>query len=462
MSPSGWVLGVIHRRMEDADRAPADAQRRLHRALSRALAGTEVAQLQSPRALETLEGYKRALRVTEHTDYASLISADMHGDRRPGRFERRRTQTFGHTSSGRYVPFTRGHIRGFRRFSARASAQAVAGLGLHALLDTRTLMIQGNLEVHHTETGARAGYSSAVMVDRTPWLIRRRMLPGAAALRAPTLEDRVERLTTCLLQHRPRVSRGFRSSWWVCSAPCSRGPRRDAVRDALHQVVAYAWSGTVLGPYRAFLSSVFSDRVRFLDAVSATEGPLGIAAGPAGLYRPALNDALLVFEDVQDPEDRRLAHELVVGRRYSVLLGSFAGLLGYRTHDVIEVHDARPLRFSLVPRRLDVERAWAALGSGVSDFSLYRPVSGPARLLVESSGALPEVALAEVAELAGASSVVPVFVPEGHLARSLLKASLTGLVKKPWMHASAQIHSALLDGAADAEPAEWGAAAWEM
>ncbi|MBI4815815.1 MAG: GH3 auxin-responsive promoter family protein [Deltaproteobacteria bacterium] len=439
-----WVLGTLYRRLEAADRAPRAAQRDLHERLSRALFGTAIASLQDPRALADLESYRRFVRPTTHADIAPLVE---HAMLRPIRnaFERGVTRSFGHTSSGRkHVAFTRGHVRTFKAFSATALAEAVCGLGLDELLEGRTLMIQSSLEVSRTPGGALAGYSSGVMLEHTPWLLKRRLLPNSAALLAPTIDARLSAIEHALLTERPKAITGIPEHVVGVLRRLMEGSRAREVTDALRGVRVYAWSGTSLGPYRRFFDEHLAQNARFVDAVSATEGPLGIHAGMPGLYRPALTSSLLLFVPPDDPSDRRFADELEPGRKYEVWLGSFAGLLGYRTGDVIEVDSVRPLRFRLAPRSLDIDRTWAALGTHVTDFCVYHPPqSDRATMLVESPRSLSPDVLGSVARILGVAEVEARLLAEGTLAKAALAATFEGLIKRPWFHRRPEVHALL-------------------
>jgi GH3 auxin-responsive promoter len=165
------------------------------------------------------------------------------------------------------------------------------------------------------------------------------------------------------------------------------------------------------------------------DVVSATEGAMGLQAERLGVYRPALARSLMLFADVDDPSDRRFAWELIAGREYDVLLGSFSGLQGYRVGDRVRVVSAKPLRFSLVPRGVDVGATWGLLGAGATDFCAYLdPSTRALRLLVE--GKEPPA----LAPRRAASDASVRLVDAGRIARAAVALTLRGVAKLPRIH----------------------------
>lgn len=428
-------LRWVHHRSCTADADPRAAQERVHRRLGRALRGTRVADVQDARIWESLDRYRRYVRTTTYADHAALVDSAMRSEPCAGVFEHGPTTAFGHSStSKKYVPFTRGHIGAFRGLQADVLAELVVGRGLSQVIASPSLVIQGSLEVERTH-GVLSGYSSAVMVDRTPWLLKRRLLPTQADLQIPDLDARVERIGRVLLERRPRVLTGMPEFVVGVLRALLAGPDAARVRDALRGIDVYAWSGMALGPYRAFFDEHLAPGFRMFDVVSATEGAMGLQAERLGVYRPALARSLMLFADVDDPSDRRFAWELIAGREYDVLLGSFSGLQGYRVGDRVRVVSAKPLRFSLVPRGVDVGATWGLLGAGATDFCAYLdPSTRALRLLVEGKEPPALATIAALAARLGASDASVRLVDAGRIARAAVALTLRGVAKLPRIH----------------------------
>ncbi len=435
-------LRWVHRRSSAADADPRAAQEHLHRRIGRALRGTRVAELQDARIWDSLDRYRRYVRTTSYADHEALIADAMGGEPRVGVFERSATTAFGHSStSKKYVPFTRAHIAGFRGLQADVLADLVVRRDLPQVLSSPSLVVQGSLELARSH-GVLSGYSSAVMVERTPWLLKRRLLPSQADLQIPDLDARAAQIGRALLERRPRVLTGMPEFVVGVLRTLLDRPDAERVREALRAIDVYAWSGMSLGPYRAFFDEHLAPGCKLFDVVSATEGAIGIQAERLGVYRPALARSLLLFANVDDPTDRRFAWELLEGRDYEILLGSFAGLHGYRVGDRVRVVSAKPLRFELLPRAVDVDATWALLGAASTDFCAYLdPSTRALRLLVEGSEPPAIAAIAELAARLGASDASVKLVGVGRIARAAVALTLRGVVKLPRLHSRPDVQA---------------------
>ncbi|HEY2518123.1 MAG TPA: GH3 auxin-responsive promoter family protein [Polyangiaceae bacterium] len=437
-------LRRTQRRADAADGSPRAAQEALHRRMAQAIRGTRAAAIQDPRVWEGLEGYRRHLRPTSYDDYRALVE-EARSSPVPGTFERRVTTAFGHSSSGKkFVPFTRAHIDTFRAFQMDSVAELAIGQGMGELLGATSLMIQGSLEVARSDAGVLSGYSSAVMVERTPWLLKRRLLPSPEALRSPDPEARAAAIGRALIEKKPTLLTGMPEFVVGMLQQLLAGPDRDRVRDALRGIRAYAWSGMSVGAYRPFLDEHLGPGCRYFDVVSATEGPLGIQSGALGVYRPALGRSLLLFAPPHDLDDRRFAWELEEGATYTVLLGSFAGLHGFRVGDRIRVVQARPLRFELLPRTIDVGATCALLGEDTSDLCAYLdPRTRVLRLLVEGVRPPSLAALRAFTARLGAVEASVRLVERGRIARAAVLLNLQGITKLPRLHSRPEVQALL-------------------
>lgn len=427
--------------MDQADRQPALAQERAHRAISHMLVGTQAAQLQPLSACQDLESYRSHVRLTVYEDYRSLVSQAM---LRPGSndyFERGPTRYFGHSSSGcKYVPYTRAHLASFRGFQMDAAAQIGFGLGRSEIFSGRSFMIQGNLGVERAPSGVVRGYSSAVMVELTPWLLRRWLRPRVSDLRIADIEKRVERIGVSLLKERPRILAGIPEYVAAVLRLLLEGPQADAIREVLSHVTVYGWSGSPLGSYRSFFEPLFAPGCDFLDAVSATEGALGIRCPETGSYRFALNRSLLLFTPVGREKERFFAWELETGQDYEVILGSFAGIMGYRLGDRIRRARGSKLRFDLLPRAL----AGLGFGEASSDYYVFMdPSTSALEVSLESENAPTALELDALTTRLGASSARVRLLPRGRIARAGLRASASGVTKLPRLNRDARVHSIL-------------------
>ena len=435
-------LRYAQKRALAADASPRIAQERLHRRMGRALRGTRIAELQDARIWDDLDRYRHHVRITKYADYRALISAAMQGGPHPGLFEHGATTAFGHSGASKsYVPFTRAHVDTFRAFQMDAVAEVAIGQGRTQILSSPSIMVQGSLEVGHTPLGLLTGYSSAVMIERTPWLLKQRLLPTPSDLRLPDADARTIQIGRALVLERPRVLTGMPEFVVGTLRALLAGDDANRVREALRGVEVYAWSGMPIAPYRAFLEEHLAPGCRFFDAVSATEGPIGLQAGKDGLYRPALNRSLLLFVR-PGHEEKRFAWELTEGETYDVLLGSFAGLHGYRVGDRIRVVSARPLRFELLARTIDVGAACALLGGESSDFCAYLdPATRELSIVLERAQPPSIDDVAALASRLGASRATVRLVDAGRIARAAVALNMHGVTKLPRLHSHPEVHA---------------------
>jgi hypothetical protein len=180
-----------------------------------------------------------------------------------------------------------------------------------------------------------------------------------------------------------------------------------------------------------------------LDAVSATEGALGIRCPETGSYRFALQRSLLLFSPIGSENERFFAWELEAGQDYEVILGSFAGLLGYRTGDRVRRASGARMRFDLLPRGLSGEQA-LGFGDGASDYYAFLdPRTRALELSLEAENAPSPLELQTLATRLGARSAQVRLVARGRIARAGLRASASGVTKLPRLNRDPRVHSIL-------------------
>ena len=209
-------------KMNEADLHPVGAQADVLDRQGRALYGTGVAALQQARIWQSLEEYRQWVRLTDHDSYSDLVDDAMAAPLHAA-FELGVTQAFAHSTSGtKYTPFTRAHISNFRSFQKRVLAQAVCGEGQIDLLRSRTLVVQGNLDIGATAAGAVRGYSTAVMIARSPWWLRQRLTPSFDALRERDLGKKLDATRDALLEKEPLALSGIPVSYTHLTLPTNR------------------------------------------------------------------------------------------------------------------------------------------------------------------------------------------------------------------------------------------------
>ena len=140
----------------------------------------------------------------------------------------------------------------------------------------------------------------------------------------------------------------------------------------------------------------------------ATEGVVSVPFG-GGAPVLAVNSHFLEFVDAGQPEARpRLAHELLEGATYTVLLTTGAGLLRYQLRDLVQcvgrLHATPTIRFlrredavsDLCGEKVHESHAAEAIGeafpAGHPPFAMLSPELGPARYCLFVEGISPSAA----------------------------------------------------------------------
>ncbi len=99
-----------------------------------------------------------------------------------------------------------------------------------------------------------------------------------------------------------------------------------------------SWSEAEAGAGAEYLRSFFPDAAFQTKGLLATEGPVTIPMVGAPAPVLAARSAFFEFEEGETGVGAiRLAHELVSGQRYRVLMTTAGGLYRYRLHDIIEM-----------------------------------------------------------------------------------------------------------------------------
>ncbi|HPW57116.1 MAG TPA: GH3 auxin-responsive promoter family protein [Candidatus Rifleibacterium sp.] len=99
-----------------------------------------------------------------------------------------------------------------------------------------------------------------------------------------------------------------------------------------------SWSEAEAGAGAEYLRSFFPDAAFQTKGLLATEGPVTIPMVGAPAPVLAARSAFFEFEEGEAGSGRiRLAHELVAGQRYRVLMTTAGGLYRYRLHDIVEM-----------------------------------------------------------------------------------------------------------------------------
>lgn len=420
-----------HQRSMLADQDPVRAQARLLDGIASATDGTEVRALQSREVFQSLELFRKNARITRYADYKPLIDRAL-STGCPHIFERRTTRAFAHSSSNeRLVPFTKSQVSSFRRYQTDVLAQALVGRTVKGVLSERTLILQGAWNVS-VEDNITTGYSSAVMMQLSSWLLRRKLLPSLDALRERDLERRLALTRSALLEQRPRQVSGMPGHVASIIEALLAQPHADEVREVLREVRFYAWGGEGMGTHERIIRSTLAPDCVYVDALSATEGAMGLPAETQGLYRPAVEHSLLMFVSVDNPGERFFSWELQRDATYEVLVTTHAGLTAYGTGDTIRVVQSAPLRFVHVPRAREASTACTILKNVASNFVLYRSEEpGASALLLEADKVPSEGILAALRASLSVNTLTVKRLAPGTLSRAYLQLQNSFAIKVP-------------------------------
>jgi hypothetical protein len=320
---------------------------------------------------------------------------------------------YARTSTGKPVPWTPAHSRFFAEFQKDVAAVLVVGRGLTQVVEKPALIAQAGWEL------SELSYSSAIAAEEAaPW-VRWRMRPSLEALRAPTVQKRVEATKQALIAGQPLALSGIPSYALAMLKVLSEDPDAKAT---LLKIQAYLWSGMRLGPGLPLLQKLLSPSLLLSDVASSTEGPLGLPAEAVGLYRLA-RQSIALF--IPDQGGACFAWEVEPGLEYRVRLVSAAGI--WESGDRVRIEQIRPLRFSYMLPELPCDDPWFRLFLGEKPELLIEP-SGEASL---NTALLPS------------GCHIRQLVP-GSLSKAILQLGLQGYPKLPWSYKNPKLHQALL------------------
>lgn len=356
-------------RLLRADTEPHLAQAEVHQRLGRALQGTTVARVQAPRVWESLETYRRWVRLWGYDAYEDLIG-DAMACPTADAFERGVCATFASLGEERYLPFTKAHLRHVRAFDAALLASVHEG---EQGSSARTFVATPTAPPRHTVGGALLGTAYAVMLARAPFWLRRRLLPSRETLLITEASARREAMRTSLVEGGAAAVTGDAGCFAQLVRELVDDESSAAIRSALRELRVAAWSGEVAPRDRALLDEHLHPQYVTRRTVDSAVGPLGIEGDAPGQFRAALGQSLFVFTPPHDPGDRRFAWELQDGREYDIYVGSFAGPQGYATGQRVQVVSRAPLRFEIVSRAASD----CATGAPSAATERYAPESRP-------------------------------------------------------------------------------------
>jgi hypothetical protein len=219
-------------------------------------------------------------------------------------------------------------------------------------------MLSGPETLQHLAEGVEAGDVSALAAARTPWLVRRRMLPTPELAALPDWEEKIARIAR--LSRRRRITALGGSPNWLLmylDAVARGSPGTGGLADWYPDLELIVHGGVNFAPYRHRLGALMTgSHAETREVYSASEGFFAVADRGDGEGMRLIPDGEIFYEfvpveELSTPAPRRYwLATIEEGVEYAVALTSAAGLWAYLLGDTVRFLSTDPPRIVVTGR----------------------------------------------------------------------------------------------------------------
>ena len=279
-------------------------------------------------------------------------------------FGRSRIAAFGRTSGTlsepKDIPLNQEYFKSFDRSLLRMIACQLHSTGeWKYALTGRRILLGSRPMVGHSPTGLPIADISGLLLTRSSRLARRLYIPKHEDHWTDDWPIKAERILEQAYGKRVVSITGIPALALDFAKRAQAKYRINHLTELWPELALYVYGGMHLSPdqKKQLARAWYGDerKLHTVETYFATEGALGFSTDPhsEGLALNTLENLFLFLSD-ETQGIPVFAHELQVGRTYSVLMTTAGGLINYRIGDRIKVLSTHPLLISVVGREKEV------------------------------------------------------------------------------------------------------------
>jgi hypothetical protein len=275
-------------------------------------------------------------------------------------------ETSGTTAPTKFIPFTREIFAENRRAALDLTACYLAGNQSSRLLGGKLLFMAGSADLKDVGNGARSGDMSAITLRNRPLYLRPFVAPDNATSALPW-EEKVEKMARLLLESDTvRGISGVPPWILLLLKRCSELGGKE-LSELLPHLELIIHGGAGMKPYRREFNRLFGPRSpAFLELLPSSEAFMAFQLPGEelmrftpyyGVFFEFVPFEFLDEQGVPAPDAATVSlEEVVIGRRYAVILSTCAGLWRYHIGDTLRFTSRNPLHMEFTGRDRFLDR----------------------------------------------------------------------------------------------------------
>lgn len=257
-------------------------------------------------------------------------------------------KTSGTTSGSKYIPITRDSLPNHINSARNALLAYVYETGQSRFLDRKLMFLSGS-PVLDRVGGILTGRLSGMVNHHVPAYLRSNQMPSYATNCIEDWETKLERVIDETLPQPMSLISGI-PPWVQMYFDRIRERTGKLIKEVFPHFSLFIYGGVNFAPYREKLFASIGKRIDSVETYPASEGFIAFqdsqtAPGLLILLQSGIFFEFVPAEEHFQPNPTRLTIDQVeVGKQYSLIINSNAGLWGYAIGDTVEFVSTYPHR----------------------------------------------------------------------------------------------------------------------
>jgi hypothetical protein len=349
------LLTAKHRQVERRQSQALLSQEKLFRAIRRSLRGTDIFRVFDLKQVRDYNDYLTRVPICDYDFYKPFIDRVAAGEDRV--LFNDKLEFLGVTSgtsgyNSKLIPYNKKMMRAFKAYQTKVAAAIIAN-NLKANPCFANRLVYGS-QMPDVDTSSRVpmGYVSGIIASRAPRMMRKTSYPRPETLSIGEWDVKVQRIIEETKDIDIRIVGGVPTYMINVFEQLLATTGAATLKDLWPHLECFVYSGTHIENYRQRLDELAGLKLHYIGGYVATEAPMGWNVEDKGAFRFNVDSLLFSFTPTRGDTSRPLGiHELQVGERYKVNIGTPNGMLQYAMKDVVAILSVDPVvTFEIVGR----------------------------------------------------------------------------------------------------------------
>ncbi len=225
------------------------------------------------------------------------------------------------------------------------------------LYNGKSLVIGGSSQINHFSDDSYFGDLSAIILKNLPFWVEYRRTPDMEVALMDKWEEKIQKMAQITSQEDVTNMAGVPSWTLILLKRILEITGKETIREVWPNLQLYMHGGVSFLPYRKQFEQIIGiPQVQYLESYNASEGFFGIQDKLAAGDMLLMLDYGIYFEFIPEEEfgkpepETILLSEVEIGKNYSLVISTNAGLWRYEVGDTICFTSLKPYYFKLTGR----------------------------------------------------------------------------------------------------------------